>query len=247
MSRIIQFVQLGKFGRFGNQIFQYLFARAYAEKNNAVLEIPSWIGEKIFKNVSHPKPSVNLPSTKLDEFPKDGKVNINIFGYCQKKEYIDILSESKIREWLQFQDRWIKFFENLKSVTIAHIRRGDYLTLYSNIFCIVTKKSYYTACDKFDIPRTLSGGIIWRSEEAPLKWRDLDDDLSFLPDFFEMMQCQYLLRANSTFSFWAGFFNTKGKVYSPVVGGRLGECDVDFVEGNSPKLVGCNPDFIFKE
>ena len=244
MSRIIQFTSLGRFGRFGNQIFQYLFARAYAEKNDAILEIPSWIGQKVFKNINHPKPSVKLPSTKLDKFPSG--VNIDIFGYCQKKEFIDILSESKIRECLQFQDKWVEYFKVLKSIVVAHIRRGDYLDKYSNIFCVVSKKSYYDACDKFEIPR-MYPDIVWRSEERQVKWRGLDDDLLFLPDFFEMMQCQYLLRANSTFSFWAGFFNTTGKVYSPVVEGQLGECDVEFVEGNCSKIVGCNPDFIFKE
>jgi len=239
---IVQFTQLGKFGRFGNQIFQYLFARAYAEKNNAILEIPTWIGEKIFKNIEHPTPSIRLPRTELDKFPVG--VGIDIFGYCQKQEYIDILSESKIREWLQFQDRWLEFFINLKSITVAHIRRGDYLNLYSNIFCVISEQSYLKALDKFNIPKT---NLVWRSEEEQIKWRGLDDDLLFLPDFFEMMQCQYLLRANSTFSFWAGFFNTSGKVYSPVVEGLLGECDVEFIEGNWPKITGSNPNMIFKK
>lgn len=243
MSKIVQFTQLGKFGRFGNQIFQYLFVRAYAEKNDAILEVPNWIGQKIFKNVNHPTPSVRLPRTKLDVFPSG--VNIDIFGYCQKQEFIDILSESKIREWLQFQDKWIEYFEVLKSITVAHIRRGDYLNKYSKRFCVVSKKSYYDACDKFEIPRMYSD-ILFRSEEEQVKWRGLDNDLLFLPDFFEMMQCQYFLRANSTFSFWAGFFN-KGKVYSPIVEGKLGECNVEFVEGNHPKIIGSNPDFIFKE
>jgi len=243
MSRIIQFTQLGKFGRFGNQLFQYLFARAYAEKNNATLEIPFWIGEKIFKNVSHPKSSVRLPRTKLDDFPSG--VNIDIFGYCQKQEYIDILSESKIREWLQFQDKWIELFSVLKSeVPIAHLRRGDYVSAYSNIFCIISMKSYHLACEKFELDEK---NIIYRSEENQIKWHGLDDNLLFLPDLFEMMQTAHLLRANSTFSFWAGFFNTTGKVYSPVVNSLLGEQDVDFVEGNHPKIVGCNPDFVFKE
>jgi len=245
-NKIVQCTCLGHFGRFGNQIFQYLFARAYAEKNNAILEIPFWIGEKIFKNVHHPSPSIKLPRMGLDEFPKEGKVNIDIFGYCQKKEFIDILSETKIREWLQFQDRWIEFFRCLKTATVAHIRRGDYLTKYSNVFCVVSKNSYLAALEKFEI---LSRGnaMVWRSEEEQVRWRGLDNDLLFLPDFFDMMQCQFLLRANSTFSFWAGFFNKTGKVYSPLVEDKIGECDVDFIEGNWPRICKYNSDFIFKE
>ncbi len=241
---VVQMTSLGKFGRFGNQIFQYLFARAYAEKNNATLEIPFWIGQKIFKDINHPKPSVVLRTTKLDEYPKG--VDINIYGYCQKQEYIDTLSEFKIRKWLQIQDKWLELFQTLKSVTVAHIRRGDYLTLYSNIFCVVSKNSYNKALEKFGIPYE-GNCMVWRSEEEQGQWKGLNNDMLFLPDFIEMMQCQYLLRANSTFSFWAGFFNTTGKVYSPIVEGLLAEHDVDFVEGNYPKIIGSNPDFVIKE
>lgn len=243
-KRIVQFTQLGKFGRFGNQIFQYLFARAYAEKYNAELELPYWIGEKIFKNVSHKRPSIKLPSTPVDNL-NFGDVNIDLLGYFQKKEFIDILSEKKIREWLQFQDVWINLFNNpiYLHPVVAHLRRGDYVSLYSNIFCIVSKDSYLKALNKFGIS---SENIVWLSEETQGYNILFDQDLQFMSDFFTMINAKILLRSNSTFSFWAGFFN-KNKIYSPVVKGLKGMNDVDFIEGNYPSIVYVNDDFIFRK
>ena len=238
-NRIVQFTQLGNFGRFGNQIFQYLFARAYAEKYDAILELPSWIGEKIFKNVKHNSISKRLPRTPIDKVAF-GEVNIDLYGYFQKKEFISILSETKIREWLQFQDRWIEMFSIMRSPLLAHLRRGDYET-YQNIFAIITKKSYYKACDDYNLSKE---SLVWKSEKLQVMWRGIEDCLGFLPDFFQMMFAENLLRSNSTFSFWAGFFN-KNRVFSPIVVGRTGYCDVDFVEGNWSSIVNGNSDFVF--
>lgn len=240
MHRIIQFTQLGKFGRFGNQIFQYIFARAYAEKYNATLEIPDWIGQKIFKDVKHNKLSKQLPRTEIDNL-NFGDVNIDLMGYFQKKEHIAILEKDKIRVWLQFQDKWIEKFKDLSFDVVAHLRRGDYARKYSHVFCVISEKSYLDACNKFGISKE---NIVWLSEENQRKVDDLDDDIQFLPDFFSMVNADVLLRANSTFSFWAGFFN-KNRVYSPVVKGKVGFQDVDFVEGNEASTVNCNDDFVF--
>lgn len=241
MSKIIQFTSLGHFGRFGNQIFQYIFARTYAERYGAILEIPNWIGQKIFKNVEHVEPTKQLPRTGIDSL-NFGDVNLDLLGYFQKKEYISILEERKIRKWLQFQDRWLEKFKDLNFDVVAHLRKGDYIYKYSDVFCEVSKRSYLDACDKFNISKE---NIVWLSEEEQEKIDDLDDDLQFLRDFFIMVNAKILLRGNSTFSFWAGFFN-KNKVYSPVVKGKTGIQDVDFIEGNTASIVNCNDDFIFR-
>jgi len=233
MRKIIQFTKLGKYGRFGNQLFQYAFARAYAEKYGAVLETPEWVGEKIFKDISHQRPSCKLPRIKENKV-FEGQVNIDLFGYFQKKQFIDTMSESKVREWFQFKDEWTEKFKKKKEYSlIAHLRRGDYLEKYSSHFCIITKESYIEACRKYNLPEDK---IVWLSEETQKFNPELDNDLQFLPDFFTMVNADVFLRANSTFSLWAGFFN-KNKVYSPLVEDNVGFCDVGFVEGNSSKII----------
>jgi hypothetical protein len=259
-DRIIQFSQLGNFGRLGNQMFQYAFARAYAEKHNAVLEIPNWIGESIFKNVSHPPLSKRLPRMTLDKIPW-GEVNIDLFGYFQFKECFDILSESKLREWFTFQDRWLEKYSKRNGDVVAHIRRGDYVEKYPNVFCIISENSYIQACRKYDLDEK---NLIWLSEEKPTvdsttkevsytKQKNSmygsgiykDKGISFLPDFFRMINADVLLRANSTFSFWAGFFRNGRRTYSPAVGNKVGYCDVEFIAGNWPSLVPAHDDIIF--
>jgi len=253
MPNVIQFTQLGNFGRFGNQMFQYAFARAYAEKYNARLEIPNWIGEKIFKNVSHPKPSKKLARTKLDVVPW-GQTNIDLFGYFQSHEVFNILSESKLREWFMFKDEWQKYLSPSNKI-VAHLRRGDYLSQYSKEFCIISEESYIDA---------IGSDIEFLSEESPTIYNDVyvgyslqknsmygrddcyyDGGISFLPDFFKMINAKTLLRANSTFSFWAGFFNAD-KVMSPRVGNLVGLQDVKFEEGNHCSIFPGQCDFVFR-
>jgi len=260
-DRIVQCSQLGNFGRFGNQLFQYVFARSYAEKYDAVLEIPEWIGEKVFKNVTHRRLAHNLPKTKIDDIPW-GAVNIDLFGYFQTKKCFDILSRNKIKDWLILNDNLLKCSNAYKKEVVAHLRRGDYATNMSNIYCVVSEASYINACKQFGIDFEQ---ITWLSEENPtvnhqmtdISYRETknsmygqgtydDKGISFLPDFLTMVNAKILLRSNSSFSFWAGFLNNK-KVFSPVVKGKVGWNDVDFIEGNSSSLSNLTDDIIIGE
>lgn len=257
-KRIIQFSQLGNFGRFGNQIFQYVFARAYAEKYDAILELPTWIGEKIFKDVSHTPISCRLPRIPIDHIPW-GRVNIDLFGYFQTKECFDILSEKKIRKWLVFQDQFNDYLKQSNEI-IAHQRMGDYVTLWPDIFCVITKKSFLNSCIKF---RICKQNLIYLSEENPTNNKMLNDiayskisnsrygsgiyedkGISFLPDFFRMINSKILFRSNSSFSFWAGFFKNEN-VYSPIVKGKTGYQDVEFVKDNRSAICSVTDDIIF--
>lgn len=236
MSGVVQCSMLGKFGRFGNSLFQYVFARAYAEKYEARLEIPEdWVGRKVFKDIDHDGLSVNFPRTALDcvDF---GEVNIDLFGYFQKHQFVRLLEDAKVREWLTLKDEWTEKFPKKQFSVVAHLRRGDYLTHYSNIFCVVSQNSYKRKV--LELGLSLED-LTWLEEGA-----GGEGELSFMPDFMFMVNADVLLRANSTFSFWAGYLN-KGKVFSPVVSGRQGPQDVEFVEGNEESIVDGNPEFRF--
>ncbi len=259
-KRIIQFSQLGNFGRFGNQLFQYVFARAYAEKYDAVLEIPHWIGEKIFKNVSHSSISRPLPRIDIDKI-EWGRVNIDLYGYFQTKECFDILSESKIREWFIFLKRFDPYLQSNNKVA-AHLRLGDYITLWPEVFCIVAKQSFLNAFKEFGVSIEQ---VAWCSEEKPrtaFELRDVcyskisnsmygldfykDEGFSFLLDFFVMINSKILFRSNSSFSFWAGFFQNQN-VYSPVVKGKVGIQEVSFIKGNHSAICNVTDDIVFGE
>jgi hypothetical protein len=225
---LVQCTTLGSFGRFGNQLFQYAFARAYADLYGAILEVPDWIGRRVF-GLNDPYPSRVLTRTAQDCIPW-GDVNVDLFGYFQKNECLSILSRARLRQWFQIQPRW-EAMASLpgKPYIAAHLRRGDYVSRYASVYCTISRDSYIRACEQFALDASL---LIWVSEETPRPFPE--PELGFMSDFLALKHADVLLRGNSTFSFWAGVLSD-GRVFSPVVDGRRGEHDVPFVPGNWPK------------
>lgn len=237
MNRIVQMSTLGNNGRFGNQLFQFCFIKAYAEKYNAKLEIPeNWIGRNLFKDIDKiDSISCKLPKTKLDEIPK-GKVNIDFFGYYQFEHAFDLYTYENIEKWLQFKDSIVNLLTPKNTNYIAcHLRRGDYATKYSHIYCTISKRSYEKAI--LNNGYCLSDNVVWLSEEFPQK---IDNcPYSFLPDFFILMNAKALFRSNSTFSVWASLLGRKDMItYAPIVEGITGiDKDVNFQWGNWHRVV----------
>ena len=211
-------------GRFGNQMFQYATARAYAEMHNASLHTQPWVGQEIFELSD--KPYVKLPQAGFDILPF-GTVNVNLHGYFLHSDAAKILSTQKLRQWFKLQPRWRNLVNQVDIA--AHLRYGDYIDL-AGIYCLITKESYINACQKFGLD---DKQITWVSEDNTNVVK-IGGKLSFLPDFITLMTAKTLFRANSSFSWWAATLNT-GNIYSPIVEARTGWNDVDFVPGNWPR------------
>lgn len=141
-------------GGFGNQLFQYAFARAYAEARHATLLTPGWIGQRVF-NISNPPLDYDLPHAGFDEIP-NGRVNIILSGYFQSQTAIDFMSRSQLRAWFQLRSEWKQRFATRLPIA-AHVRRGDYIGL-SNIYCLISENSYAVACRKFGLNQTILVG-----------------------------------------------------------------------------------------
>ena len=234
---IVQISCLGNYGRFGNSLFQYATAKTYAERHNCILETPPWYGDELF-NLKDKPLSRKLPRYHHDQLP-EGKVNVDLFGYFQDQNATKHLSRAKLKEWFKFQKRWTDTFPK-KHKIVAHLRRGDYVK-YSNVYCSVSRESYVKACEKYNINKD---EIYWVSEENQKKtkypWLD------FLEDFFALMNADIILRANSSFSWWAATLSN-AQVFAPVVGNLTGEHLVPFVEGNHPKMFSGFQDIHLKE
>ena len=77
-------ITLTTLGRFGNQLFQYAFARTYANKYGFKLQTCDWVGEKIFDLSDTRIINVNLPK-KSEQDIVMGEDNIQIYGYYQNQ------------------------------------------------------------------------------------------------------------------------------------------------------------------
>jgi hypothetical protein len=164
---------LGNMGRFGNQLFQYAYARAYAESIGAELHTPDWIGRQLFAGVDEP-----IMEDKGDE---------DLVGYFQQPEHLKLLSRRKLRQWFTFKNP----VDVPEYDLIFHKRRGDYLNTL-DFWGIVTDESYVKAAEKHDLDP--SQALVLDDDRQPEY---------LINDFFLMMKCKNLFRSNSTFSWWA--------------------------------------------
>lgn len=251
--------KLGGIGRFGNMLALYCFVRGYAERYGFELHTSNWIGRKIFANVNEPlvtEATAHFPQTRIDSHTREpfdryfGRSEIDIRVYAQHQIYLDgFQTRNKIREWLTIKPEFEAFAPAPchKPYSAAHIRKGDYVdhASFNHSYCEVSEQSYEDAIEDFKIPRpVLKVFEGWRKEPT-----NVPPELSWLPDFLLLRDAAYLLRANSTFSYFAGVLG-HGKVYSPLVETRVGLWDVRFCEGNHANTAGRfanQSDLILKE
>lgn len=220
MDRIVQITCLGKKGRFGNQLFQYAFARGYAERHNAILETPPWIGQELF-DLDDRLPSRKLPRTAEDDIPPDGQVNVDLFGYfiwsgnLRRQPW----TVANVRQWFAFtRGAMARFPVPCGDYVAVHLRRGDFKK-YLKRTCIIRRAAYERALREhgFD-PRQ----AIWVSEESgnPMP-----------QDFLTLVRAKTLFMSNSTFSYWAGLLGGQ-RCFAPLCEDRTGWIDCDFAEGH---------------
>jgi hypothetical protein len=219
MNGVVTVSCLGGFGRWGNQLFQYAVARAYAESIGAELLIPEhWIGRQLFEGVTE-RTIHGSPYHRLDGEILDGSTNCDLFGYFQRPEHLKLLSKAKLKQWLKPKEH----IRRSGHPIVLHKRRGDYVG--NGYYAVISDDSYVWAMEKFGYdPNQATVYDCSRPETSQYN------------DFFELMASRVIFRANSTYSFWAAALSD-GKVYSPVVENRTGPIDCEFEEGNGAKIM----------
>lgn len=148
MSHYISMRKFGKLGRFGNQVFQYMFLADYAKRYDLEVQIPPWVGNQLFVKQFSPI-TTSLPVVKeRDETPRErpgifqeerskvGHRDFDYEGYAQyhtsyfapNKDYLTSLFELRpeITERLAEPVAKLKSMSGSHSVVGVHLRRGDY-------------------------------------------------------------------------------------------------------------------------
>ncbi len=227
-------VSTRRFGRLGNELFQYAAVIAYAEKHGLEFSIPRKTNDPIWNPVHMPGLfNVNWVEGREDillnevwnsqqhyqEIPfneewRDKQIVLN--GYWQSYKYFDFCRDKVIS---LFNYPW----ELKKGVCSIHVRRGDYL-LYPTKHPVVTieylKAAVMTMLEnkginrfRFfsdDIPWCMGAGLqlnhIFRSLEIEYSTGRTETE-----DLIEMSCCEHSIISNSTMSWWAAELNRNEK------------------------------------
>lgn len=224
---VVQMRQLGRFGGWGNQLFQYAFAKWYARTIGARLEIPiGWVGRSVLQNVEAGPIGRHLESVTEDESTgmEAERANINLCGYfivsfCNsvplEESRRDVAIKPQLVESLGPVDR---------DFWALHLRRGDF---FKAGFAVVSDASFDRLLERERVPsakvRRFGDGFgpVPGTKQCP-----------FIGDFIHLMMADTMVRSNSTFSWWAGNIG-RCRVFNPVIKGGPGFTDCEFVEGKN--------------
>ena len=223
-------VNLNLIGGFGNNLFQYCAMRGYCERHSYELRTTPWVGEQIFE-LNDPLADLTLPRWLEGDLLDSGVGDVSVEGYFQNQASLDFYTRKKAKEWLKFKNLGELNDPGAGGYLARHVRRGDYVRLG---YPLVSEKSYNDCLEKYNL-----GAInekVTASDANPYPTL-LPKYISFLPDFINLKNAAVLLRANSTFSYWAHVLaDDSQRVFSPRIDGLgAGEHDVAFEEGNHCK------------
>ena len=230
--------QIGKNGRFGNQLFQIAALVGYGYKNSLDVKLPRWycelsdtLFEEYFPNYTSTEINesdffnmYNEPFFKYNEIPLLD--NLNLKGYFQSFRYFNDF-ENEIKKLFSPKNEIIKKDDNIVSL---HIRRGDY-KLHSLSHAIVDGEYYKKCYDYYGHDKTYfifsdsdieeAYSIVpfiknkeYLSNDKIINEKYICSDKNITSDFFNMISCNKHIIANSSLSWWSGWLSG-GDVIAP--------------------------------
>ena len=141
MNDVITMSHFGRMGRFGNQLFQYMYLWGVSRRTGAQLQLPPWVGNELF-GLCNPPPAQYLPAHKEREYWGSDQVDPvedhhllghDFTGYAQYHTRHFAADKDAIQTLFQpaapIFDRLVVAQERLLSdgpVIGVHLRRGDY-------------------------------------------------------------------------------------------------------------------------
>jgi hypothetical protein len=207
-------------GRLANFLYQCFAAYGYAKKHGLEFTVPNtdrgewhpiYLRHLINPNFNPQLPTMLINETQhsYQELPFNeqwANVNICLQGYFQSCRYWDFCID-EIRSLTRFN------FDPICNKVGIHIRRGDFL-LYpeKHILC---PPSYYSQCmlrlvstgHLIDKIKIFSDDIPWCRDTFTEDGIEFSEGKTPEEDFQELMNCQYIIAANSSFSILAGTLN----------------------------------------
>ena len=228
-------------GLWGNQLFQYAFARGYCERHGLQLHTEPWPGHDIFDLHEPPafRPDERLAESHLIGQPPPSAA-FSFRSYCQQQGCADYYTKRQVQQWLRFRPEVLARLAELPEgpLYLAHRRRGDYQGFG---YVVVSDAAYKRSIRAHGLDpeqvRFLTGHGYVTPPEDESTVPGLPQQFGFLRDFWWMMNAQILWRSNSTFAWWASTLGDP-ETWAPLIEGREGgrEHDCDFIRGNWPRF-----------
>jgi len=230
---MITFHKLGRYGRFGNQLFQIAGTIGLATKHGYQFGFPEWknydhlerfnstddinVQEYFIHHLPELLPGERYPELSIPWGYHDIKIpdNVSLHGHMQSEKY-----------FIHCKDI-IKFYFEMEPINdimvpdnsiCVHVRLGDYDTAKNRAYHGVMDKIYYEKALKL-MP---SGHPIVIFSDEPKKAFQMFGhscehvkDRHYMVDFYMMRQCKYFIISNSTLPWWAAWLSGSEKVIAP--------------------------------
>lgn len=134
---------LGRMGRFGNAILQYMFAKTYAKRHDIQAELPSWVGNYLFgvsdlpmrhrfpvftEKTWHGSDDALIPNLTEVLVNRDirGYFQYHTSYYAPYRNYLTGLLSPATHLRLGLEVGWSRISNRGRTPVGIHLRRGDY-------------------------------------------------------------------------------------------------------------------------
>jgi len=215
---MLTFVNLGKLGRLGNQMFQIASTIGISRWVGTGHCFPEWEFQSFFSKKL--QEMVIVPQVSGEEGKSDYRdmrsiintsLNINLNGYFQSHLYFDhcreeILSYFDLKS--EHLDYIFKKYPDIKNKNSIHVRRTDYLHL-QHYHPTQDMEYYKQAMDYLDSENqyyVFSDDIDWVKENFKGSQFIFIEEEDVI-ELFMMSLCKNNIIANSSFSWWAAYLN----------------------------------------
>lgn len=212
---MITYLQLGNYGRLGNQLFEIASTIGIAVRNNIDYGFPVWQYAKYFDGNLPPLKDTTF-RTYREESPYykdtilDTQYDWNLEGYFQSWKYFDHCKDLVLDTF--------RFGKSPTDKIAIHVRRGDYINL-QHVHPVLKLDYYYQAMDYFKGEKftIFSDDINWCLKNFPRKNVSYSTTYNLDPieDFKEMASHKGLIIANSSYSWWAAYLSESKHVIAP--------------------------------
>jgi hypothetical protein len=234
---MLTYNEITKNGRLGNQLFQYATLRAVGIKTKNTIgfsNLPkkSFDGsDTIFnfniiknKNYVSPKKQYREKYFYFDESIFTIDDDTDIFGYFQSWKYFDNIREILKREIIPTDTSKIQSINNFlydfnpknEKVCAIHVRRGDYLK--KEEYHPVCNKTYYENSLNIESIKYMKKIIVTDDKE----WCEqnftnipISPFINNIEDLWLMKNCDAVIMANSSFSWWGAYLGKNEIVIAP--------------------------------